>query len=83
MMEKISWTDRVRNKQVLQRVKEKRNILHTTTSRKANGIGYILRRYCLLQNVIEGKREGKTEVTRRRERTWYWMKLSKRKYTGN
>jgi len=28
-MEKISWTDPVRNEEVLQRVKEERNILHT------------------------------------------------------
>jgi hypothetical protein len=28
-MEKISWTDRVNNEAVLQRVKEERNILHT------------------------------------------------------
>jgi hypothetical protein len=27
-MEKISWADRVRNKEVLHRVKEERNILH-------------------------------------------------------
>jgi len=31
MMEKISWTDRMRNEEVLQRVKEKRNILHAVT----------------------------------------------------
>jgi len=28
-MQKISWTDRVRNEQVLHGVKEDRNILHT------------------------------------------------------
>jgi hypothetical protein len=33
MMEKISWTDHVRNK-VLQRVKEERNIPHTINRRK-------------------------------------------------
>jgi hypothetical protein len=40
-MEKISWTDRVKNKEVLHRVKEERNILHTAKRRKANGIGHI------------------------------------------
>jgi len=30
-MEKISWTDRVRNEEVLLRVKEQRNILHEIT----------------------------------------------------
>jgi hypothetical protein len=28
-MEKISWTDRVRNEEVVHRVKEERNIVHT------------------------------------------------------
>jgi hypothetical protein len=56
-MEKISWTDRVRNEEVLHRVKEERNILHTVKGRKANWIGHILRRNCLLKQVIEGKRE--------------------------
>jgi hypothetical protein len=35
-MEKIIWRDRVRNEEVLYRVKEKRNILHTIKMRKAN-----------------------------------------------
>jgi hypothetical protein len=61
-MEKISWTDRVRNEEVLHRVKEERNVLHTRTigRRKANWIGHILRRNCLLKHVIEGKLEGRT-----------------------
>jgi len=52
-MEKISWTDHLINEEVLLRVKEQRNILHEI--RKANWIGHILRRNCLLQRVIEGK----------------------------
>jgi hypothetical protein len=48
-MEKISWTDRVRNEEVLHRVKEERNILHTIKRRKANWIGHSLRRNCLLK----------------------------------
>jgi hypothetical protein len=54
----ISWTDRVRNEEVLHGVKEERNILHTIKRRKANWIGHILRRNCLLKHVIEGKKEG-------------------------
>jgi len=34
-MERISWTDRVRNGEVLLRVKEKRSILHEICKRKA------------------------------------------------
>ena len=57
-MEKISWTDHVRNEEVLLTVKEKRNILHEINIWKANWIGHILHRNCLLQQVIEGKLKG-------------------------
>jgi hypothetical protein len=67
-MEKIIWTDRVRNEEVLLRVIDQRNILHEIRKRKANWIGYILRRNCLLKQVIEGKIKGEMEVTRRRGR---------------
>ena len=63
-MEKISWTEHVR-KEVLLRVKAQRNILHEISKRKANWIGHILRRNCLLQRVIEGKIIGGIEVTGR------------------
>ena len=66
-MGKILWTDHVRN-EVLLTVKEQKNILHEVRKRKANWIGHILRRNCLLQRVIEGKIKGGIEVTRRRGR---------------
>ena len=66
-MEKI-WTDHVRNEEVLLRVNEQRNILHEIRKRNANWIGHIIRRNCLLKQVIEGKIKGEMEVTRRRER---------------
>ena len=65
---KISWTDHVRNEEVLLGVKEQRNILHEISKRKANWIGHILRRNCPLQQVIEGKIKGGIEVTGRRGR---------------
>jgi hypothetical protein len=64
----ISWTDRVTNEEVLQRVKEERNILRTVNRRKANWIGHILCRNCLRKHVIEGKIEGRMDVTGRRGR---------------
>ena len=67
-MEKISWTDRVRNEEVLLRVNEQRNILREIRKRKANWIGHILRRNCLLKQVIEGKIKGEMDVKRRRGR---------------
>jgi hypothetical protein len=65
-MEKISWTDHVSNEGVILRVKDQRNILHEIRKRKANWIGHILRKNCLLQRVIEGKIKEGIEVTRRR-----------------
>jgi len=38
-MEKISWTDHVRNEEALLKVNEQRNILHEISKRKANWIG--------------------------------------------
>ena len=60
-MEKISWTNHVRNEEVLLRVNEQRNILHEIRKRKANWIG----RNCLLKQVIEGKIKGEMVVARR------------------
>ena len=67
-IEQISWTDRVRNEEVLLRVKEQRNILHDVSKRKANWIGHILRINCILQRVIEGKIKGGIGVVGRRGR---------------
>jgi len=67
-MEKISWTDHVRNKEVLLRVKEQRNIVHEISKRKAKWIGHILHRDCLPQRAIEENIKGGIEVTGRRGR---------------
>jgi hypothetical protein len=63
-----SWTDHVRNEEVLLRVSEQRNILHEIRKRKANWIGHILRRNSLLKQVSEAKIKGRIELTRRRGR---------------
>jgi hypothetical protein len=55
-------------KEVLHRVQEDRNVVHTIQRRKANRIGHILHRNCLIKHVIEGKIKGRIEVTRRRGR---------------
>jgi len=46
---------------------------------KANWIGHILRRNCLLQRVIEGKIKGGIEVTGRRGRNVGSYRMSLRK----
>ena len=53
----------MRNEELLHRVKEERNIIHTAKRRKANWIGHILYRNCLLKHLIEGKIEGRLYVT--------------------
>jgi hypothetical protein len=50
----ISWTDRVRN-EVLQRVKEKMNILHKVTRRKAKCFGHILRRTSFQTTLLKDR----------------------------
>jgi hypothetical protein len=67
--EKISWTDRVRNEEVLLRVKEKRNILHKMKRREANWIGHIVRRNCLLKHVLEGTVKGRISDGKTRKGT--------------
>jgi len=66
------------------RVKEVRNILHTVKMQKVNWIGHILYRNCLLKHVIEGKREGRIEVTGRPGRRCKQLldELRIREYTG-
>jgi len=46
----------VRN-EIFHRVKEERNVLISMKIRKANWIGHILCRNCLLKHVIEGRIE--------------------------
>jgi hypothetical protein len=64
-MEKISLTDRVKNEEVLHRVKEEGNILHTVKIRNADWIGHILSGSCLLKHVINRKIEGRIGMTGR------------------
>ena len=42
-MVKISWTDHVRNEEVLLRVKKQMNILHEIRKRKANWIDLVFK----------------------------------------
>jgi hypothetical protein len=52
---KDQLNDRVRNEQVLHRVKGERNVLHTVKGWKSSWIGHIWRSNCFLKHVIEGK----------------------------
>jgi hypothetical protein len=59
-MEKISWTDHVRNKVLLRAMKEIK--IRENKKRKANWIGHILHRNCILKDVIERSTEGRIEL---------------------
>jgi hypothetical protein len=71
-MEKISWTDRVRNKDVLVTVREKQNILHTIKGKKivlvAFWIGSALRKKVVKD--IWKRREGEEEDVISYSVTW-------------
>jgi hypothetical protein len=66
LLEKIGWTDHLRNEAMLHRAKEERNVARTI--RKVNWIGHILLRNCVLKHGTEGQIEGKMEITGRRGR---------------
>jgi len=61
-MEKISYTNCVTNEEVLHTVKDTNN-LNTIKKkkRKANWIGHILHRKCLLKHVTEQRIKGDNE----------------------
>jgi hypothetical protein len=63
----------MRNEEVLQIVKEKRNIIYAIKIRKAMSTGHILRRKGLLNHIMEVKIEGRIEVTGRRGRRCEWL----------
>jgi hypothetical protein len=58
----------VRNAEVLQRVKEERNVLQTVSRKKDNWICHTLHKNFRLKHPIKGKTEERTEVTERRGR---------------
>jgi hypothetical protein len=74
----------VKNEEELQRVKEERNNIHKIKSRKTDWISHIFCKNYLLKHVIEGKTEGRIEVTGRRGRRCKQLldNMQKRKDTG-
>ena len=54
-MNKINWTDRVRNEE-LHRAREDRNFLHAMKQMKVSRTGHILRRNRHLKHVLERKK---------------------------
>jgi hypothetical protein len=70
--------DRLRENEVLHRVKEERNILHTIKRRTKNWIGHDFRKNCNLKHVIERKMGGTERRGRTRKQLFnYLMKREK------
>ena len=62
----LYWSEKVTIEQVLDRTGEKRTLLKNILRRKANWIGHILRKNCLLHDAIEGQMMEVKGVGRRR-----------------
>jgi len=67
-MDNIIWKDRVRNEEVLHRGRGDRNVINTVKRQKFDWIGHISRSNCLLKHAVEGKIQGRIDVTGRRGR---------------
>ncbi|KAJ4448165.1 hypothetical protein ANN_10178 [Periplaneta americana] len=70
-MERVKWTERLRNEAVLERVGEKRVILKLIKKRKMNWLGHWLRRNCLLKDELEEIVNRRRVRSRRSERDSY------------
>ena len=65
-MDKLKWSEKVTSEQVVKHIGEKRTHLNNILRRKVKWIGHILRRNCLLRDVIEGHMNEVKGVGRRR-----------------
>ena len=65
-MERVKWTDKIKNEVVLERVEEGRIMLELIKKRKRNWLGHCLRRDCLLKDDLEGMVNQKKVRGRRR-----------------
>jgi hypothetical protein len=67
-MERVSWTERKTNEEVLSMIQESRQIVRIVIERKKKWIGHQMRQSDggLLRDVIEGKMEGRRSVGRKR-----------------
>jgi len=65
-MEKIGWTDRVTNEEVLGIVGETRSLMTTIRRRQNKWMGHILRHDGMIVEVLEGRMEGKRGRGRQR-----------------
>jgi hypothetical protein len=77
-MEKIKWSEKVTNEQVLEHIGEKRTLENNILRRKTNWIGHNLTRNCLLHGAIEGQMTEVKGVGRRRTQLLGDLKKNRR-----
>ena len=65
-MERVKWTDKIKNAIVLERVGEGRIMLELLKKRERNWLDHWLRRNCLLKDALKGMVNGKKVRGRRR-----------------
>ena len=65
-MERVKWTDKLKNSVVLERVGEDRKMLEQIKKRKRTWLGHWLRRNGLLKDDLEGTVNGKKFRGRKR-----------------
>lgn len=77
---KISWTERVTNEAVLQRLNKERELLLTIKKRKTSYLGHVIRgeKYEVLQLILQGKIEGRRGIGRKQ---YSWLR-NIRNWTG-
>ena len=65
---RVSWMDRVTNHEIMLRIGKDKEIINTVKIRKLQYLGHIMRgeRYHLLQEILQGKIEGRRSQGRRR-----------------
>ena len=54
-LEKIKWSEKISNEQVLESIGEKKTLRNNILRRKANWIGHILGRNCFFHDAIKGQ----------------------------
>ncbi|VVC31607.1 Hypothetical protein CINCED_3A018086 [Cinara cedri] len=80
-MLKIPWTERVTNKEVLNKIKRKRQIWKSIQSRRDEKTEHILRHASLLKEIIEGDVEG--HIARGIPRAEYMTQIMQDTNKGN
>ena len=66
---RISWKEKVTNKEVLERLNTNRQLLQTVKQRKLRYFGHIRRKGDIIQTILEGRMEGRRPTGRPRQ-TW-------------